>query len=804
MFFAICIAIWVLLYGGTLLQRRRGRLREDLDRDLLGLGFLALLVVGFYWRPLLAGDIWMPADGGDLASFLYPTYRFAAESVRQGILPLWNPHLYGGMPFIGDIQSGLLYPVYLAAYLLTPTLTYRVLEGLAAFHVFAAGAAMYLMLRFMRPRGHQGGRIRRLACLAGATAFMFSDLFIVHFGNLNMIAAAAWLPLIFLLFHRALTDRRPGLAAWSGAALAVATLAGHIQITLFIASVLGFRAIWELAGGWIRRRGAGARLSWRSPLPLGYLAVAGLVAGGLSAPALLPFLQHTQFTERTAWSYSQTVQYSLAPGQFISLLVPTFFGRGPAFHWGVWDRVEVGYIGILALLLAGLSVFLRKDRETHFLLGLSIAGFLVAMGLYAMPHGWLYQLVPGFDQLRAPARFVLVLDFGLAGLAALGLDSLLRPMARGVRAALSRFWRFAAPAGIATALVLWGVVYLALLNNQDGDPAIFMRLSVAANGVGLFGLFIGGGLALIGARRYGRIRPAVLGLLAIGLIFLDLSSTGSYVDLGTKDPTARFDHPEIVAFLQSDDSLYRIDARTGIDQVWQPDTAIVHGLNDVWGIVNPLAMRDTIRYWEGMGSRSSRLYDALNVKYVIARKDVELDWTRFVPVFDGAPELNVYLNREALPRAWMVHDVITAASHEEAYDLIHSPDFEPATSVVLEAELQSAAPPGAGGDQVRIVSLRPNRIVVEVNAESAGVLALSEVHYPGWKARVNGRAAPVMRANYLFRAVEAPAGASEIVLTYSPLAWWLGLGMCGATLIGLGLWVFLPRGRRRVTREGAG
>ena len=79
--------------------------------------------------------------------------------------------------------------------------------------------------------------------------------------------------------------------------------------------------------------------------------------------------------------------------------------------------------------------------------------------------------------------------------------------------------------------------------------------------------------------------------------------------------------------------------------------------------------------------------------------------------------------------------------------------------------------------------MRPNRIVLDVQSETGGIVVLSEVFYPGWRASVNGRAAPVMRANFLFRAVEAPAGASRVVLTYSPTLWWWGVGLCGLTLI---------------------
>ena len=103
--------IWGIAYALLRELRRRGRLAEDLDRDVLAVGLLALLAVGFFWRPLLAGDVYMPADGGDMASFLYPTYKFAATWIRQGVIALWNPHLYGGETFVGDIQSGILYPV---------------------------------------------------------------------------------------------------------------------------------------------------------------------------------------------------------------------------------------------------------------------------------------------------------------------------------------------------------------------------------------------------------------------------------------------------------------------------------------------------------------------------------------------------------------------------------------------------------------------------------------------------------------------------------------------------------------------
>jgi hypothetical protein len=145
-------------------------------------------------------------------------------------------------------------------------------------------------------------------------------------------------------------------------------------------------------------------------------------------------------------------------------------------------------------------------------------------------------------------------------------------------------------------------------------------------------------MVLLFLRYRGTLRPALIGVVAVGLLFFDLVSLGSNVDVGYDDPTRGFDHPAIIQYLQSDPDLYRIDSRTDVWHVWQPNTSLLHGIYDVAGLINPLSLADYDRYWDAIPSRSSPLYDFLNAKYVIASKDVTLDWEKFVPVFDADPE----------------------------------------------------------------------------------------------------------------------------------------------------------------------
>jgi len=797
--------LWLSACAITRWLHRRGRLARDYHRDVLALGVIALAIIGFFWQLSFTAETWMPAGGGDLVSFLYPIYHFAARSLRRGIIPLWNPYLYGGAPFVADNQSGFFYPVNLLFFLLFPEVTYSTMELLAVFHFFLAGAFMYVCLRSLRPEQVRDSgpnpetrnpkpetrhRLSRPAALAGAVAFMFSDLFVTHFGNLNMIAVAAWLPLIFLCYHRAMTEERPGMAVAAGAFLGLATLAGHIQITLFIAFAL---MLYTLCQG---RRFLPHSLTR-------YLLPCCLVAFCTAALALIPSYEMASHTVRAELSYQEASQYSLPPVGLVGLLIPGFFGRGPAGFWGPWDRVEVGYVGVLPLILAAVAVLLKRDRLTRFFVVLAVISLLLAFGGYAILHGWLY-LVPGFDKVRAPARFIYLLDFSLAALAALGLDALLRPLGHRMRAVFRRLLKVAPWLWLSTAVVGLSLGYHAILTAQGKDATIYKRTVSAVNGLVFFLLILAASLAILYLRRY-RWGQRALGSLAVGLIALDLFSLGAYTDLEHNDPTVGFQHREAIEFLKSDPGYYRIDTGTGVWDVWQPDASLLYGIFDVSGIWNPLQLADYDRYWDAVGLRglrSSGLYDFVNAKYVIAHKDVPLDWDKFVPVFDRDPQVNVYLNTQALPRAILVHQAVAASDQESAFIQIQDPGFDPATNVVVEGGNSLDGPAGGEADSLDITAYGPNAIHLTAQTLAEAYLVLSEVYYPGWRAYVDGRPTPILRANYAFRAVYLEPGYHEVRLVFEPLSWKVGLGISLATWVILIVWGLLSWwGRRRAGKE---
>jgi hypothetical protein len=763
---------------------------------------LLLAALGFFWRILFTPDAWKPAGGGDLVSFLFPTYRFAAASLHAGTLPLWNPHLYGGAPFLADMQTGLLYPPNLLLFLLAPGFSYKTMEWLSVLNIVMGGVFAYLCLRYLEP--HRP--LRRSAALLGAIAYMFSSLFIVHFGNLNLIAVAAWLPLILLLFWRSLRSRRLTWAAAAGVALGISTLEGHLQITLFIGLALAVTAALQTFEAYqpVRHSSSILQLSTlRCLWPFLALSVTALVAIGLSALVLLPAFEYARLSPRAALSYRDAARYSLVPGLLGELLVPALFhSREPSLYWGVWDRVAVGYLGIFPPLLAGLAVVLRRGRRIRLFVVLAVVAFLLALGGESVIHGWAYLLLPGFGQLRAPARMVVLFDFGLAALAALGLDRLLGPLDRRSRKGLERAWRVLLWVAGAATIVGAAWAYAMIYQAQDGDPTLFWRVSGTGSGVMWALLLLGAGLAWLAARRSGRLRRGTLAWLAVGLVFLDLASLGAYTDLGDQPPTAGFDHPQIVAFLQKEPGFFRIDSRTDVWDAWQPNLATLAGFYDVSGVDNPLVVADVARYWEGTGGRSSRLYDLLGVRFVLGSKNVVLDWEKFSLVFDGDPSVNVYRNQTALPRAFLVHQAVVAADHEDAWGRIHQPGFDPATAVVLEGEGALALPPtGAGPGSADFVRYDLNSVEIMVHNPAEGYLFLSDPFYPGWQAAIDGEPATILRADYAFRAVAVPAGTHRVTMTYRPGSWYAGLGLSGLTVLALLLMAAASLVRRRRERR---
>jgi membrane protein YfhO len=148
-------------------------------------------------------------------------------------------------------------------------------------------------------------------------------------------------------------------------------------------------------------------------------------------------------------------------------------------------------------------------------------------------------------------------------------------------------------------------------------------------------------------------------------------------------------------------------------------------------------------------------------------------------------DIKLYRNLDTLPRAFVVQNVKMMPDNdigtEGSLAVMRDSSFDPAAMVVLYGD--SAPHVGANGPfapaSATITAYSAERVAVHVESPAEGFLVLTDAYYPGWRVTVNGAAAELRRADAMFRAVQIPAGASDVVFQYQP-AWWPWAGLVGA------------------------
>ncbi len=182
---------------------------------------------------------------------------------------------------------------------------------------------------------------------------------------------------------------------------------------------------------------------------------------------------------------------------------------------------------------------------------------------------------------------------------------------------------------------------------------------------------------------------------------------------------------------------------------------------------------------------------------------------QFQPVLvPGNQDDRLYRNTSALPQAWWVHRAHVEPSARRLLRLMEQGRLPDSSAIDYQKVALLEKPPAHGiapsrtpeGGQVKVLEWKPGRIALEVESDAPGVLVLSEMKYPGWKATVNGKPAEILTANYILRALSLPAGSHRVEMVYRPRSFSFGLGASVLTAVLVAL-LFLRYRRLFPVRE---
>ncbi len=754
----------------------------------------SLVVALAFWPFWIGGALLNPMSD---MNRVYPFRLFAAEYFKRyhGV-PQWTPHLFGGMPFAANPTFGdTFYPGLLLRLILPVDLgmTFGMM-----LHIMLAGLFTYLFLRELE--------LEWGAAFVGGAAYMFTGMVVslVTAGHDGKIIVSALLPLALLFLYRGVTRGQWRPYLWFGAIVGLSLLSPHVQLTYYELMAAGF--FWLFLVVWSGRRPAGHEW-WRSALLFG----AGLAVGfALDAVQLVPFAQYIGFSPRgavgsssTGWAYATS--WAMPPEELFNAIWPTFSGMLETYWGRNGLKLHSEYLGVAPLMLASFSFMLKEKRRlSWFFVFLGAYGVLFALGGHTPFYRIPYALLPGIKLTRGAGMIFFLVSFSTAVLAAFGMQALLR-REEGLRLGRTVGWVGVLSVGaLLAALGAWKGVMLSLAPPQGASQVEANYGAFTLDAVR--GLVVGVSvLGLMLVLRAGRLAGASWALAVGFLVLLDLWSVERRQIRFSPPASEQFAPDGVVKAIAADTGLYRV---LPVNAYFQDNYLMAHGVRSVLGYQGT----EIHRYDELLGGKnlwrtvgSVNIWRLLAVKYIVTNTPVESPELTLIgggptTTYDGQ-QAYLYRFEGHQPFARVVAEAFKAPDEQVVPTLVN-PRFDPRRVLLVPPDAPvgvtslSAMPdtvPGA----VRSAEVRPGQYRFELEAAAPGpaYLFVSENFYPAWQARVDGRPAPVVRAQMSLIAVPLPQGARVVEVEYRSSRYGLGRAITLGTVVVLVGLVLYGRGR---------
>jgi hypothetical protein len=705
-------------------------------RDAVAVTLIGLAPFGTYWRLWLGGQ---RAEYlyGDTSGLYWPDLVYLYRALTHLQLPLWNPFERGGVSTLSEPEAGVLYPLNWLLVLIGAVsggMPFVMVEVKACLHLAIGGVAMFALLRR-----------RGLSTAAAAVGGFIYELGPYTTGNAHfaIVWPQAWLPLL-MLGTDWLVDGGGVLAAMLVAGAAFLLVVAGSPPTAFYCALVAVPYLCVRVGAATRRDGWRPWLG-RNGRPL-------LLAAALTALSCYPSVRGTFEAMRSSIRAVRSFAYmSESP-------LPTREWLG--FFLRAGSGVHV-YLGLPAVLLAALGIARWRSRaEAAMFAALAGFGVLLMLGSATPVLGWLYVWAPPFRLFRICARYVFLVQLAVSILAAHGVDALSE--LRGPR--------FTVPFATSLALPLLAIGGIVIVAAQHAAAAPKLAED-------MHWLLLGGGATLLLAVAVA-LRPAASAALgaAIALVIA--------VDLGVMARRAGVVHPgrfdarstlvsdAWLTRLQSEGDAFRVYDEFGLG--WRAGSRL--GLRDLRGYVEPLTMQRVNDVYDRIRN-APQLLAIFNVRWLLHSGHPTLGLSHnYVKNVEGVPGLThregaVFEIADPAPAAYWVRGARVEPTAAEA--IAHLDELDTRGELVLTDEDVAAIAPArrmahAPREAATLERRTLSSVRFTVNAPAAGYVVVNETWFPGWRATVDDRPAPILRGNVIMQAVEVPAGRHVVELRFRP------------------------------------
>ncbi len=700
-------------------------------------GCSVALLLALAW-PLLNGQLYVLSD---LGRFHVPVRYFYSQALAAGDSFLWFPYEFTGFYLHGEGQGAFAHPLNWLQYRLLPFHVAFSLELMRTYLMLVAGT-FALLVRW---------RVSFAAAAFGSLVFSFGSFNFLHFDHMNFTAIVAHLPWMLLAADVALESSNPRSASLARFALillvASVGLHGHPQVMWMALVAFGGWALTWLLGGFPGRR---VWVPRERLVALGPLALALVLGVSLAAIQLLPQWDALGTSLRADPGSGHANSYALAPINIVQLVAPYLFvdrtvgsnTAGFAFYCGAAVLPLAVWSCLRGRRLRALWPMLRFGAL------LAVFGSVLALG----EQGGLYrlqELLPVVGLFRAPGRYVMLSELGLALMATAAFADLASRRDGASTPAWRTLWPLAMPLGVAALVAL----VIGLPSVQAAHPGWEIAgTGQTATGVAL--IAIATALVIASARGHRLALYALVVVTAVDLGVYGLSYVRSlptvrlaeWAGIGDPPPVApdqRIERGPTVLTLRGVRLASGYAAMT-------PDRVLPIGLDR-----NPIPAPDPTLL------RHARLVAGIPVASSRAGRAIE-----------------------PLPR---VRLVVAAEATDAVLDRIGRIDVASTALVARPLEI-GPGPIGA----VRVLEDRPGLLRVQTDTLTPQLLVFSERHHPGWHGDRGGTVCDVVPVYADFMGCVVPPGRHFIELRFEPRSFTAGMRVSLVAALLTVLWCARP------------
>ncbi len=711
-------------------------------------------------------------------------------------IPQWNPYIFGGMPYVDAFHGDIFYPFSFLKYFGS---LFRMLGFILFWHIFFAGIFMYLAARQFK--------LSKIASLVAGASYMFAPLLVswVSPGHDGKIFVTTLFPLTILFLDRGFNATSFFKAVFEftvlGGIIGVIILSPHAQMSYFTLWALALYTMFRMIVIFVKQK------TVKPAIRPAFLAVYAVLLGLLiSAIQFYPGYYYTTHDSpraesgaKSGWDWATS--WSLHQEEAFSLLIPEFSGTGvhtqsvKTYYWGKnYFKDNSESVSIVALFIACIGFFFARRREGYFFGGLAIFALLYALGA-TTPFFKLFYLIPRVKSLRAPSMIMFLFSFSISLLAAMGLQAIIDHGKEWKDKIAQRFniLLFGFP-GLMFLLALFfsvngkGMINLwtSIFFANAGSTALpgqqitklqvaYMNLPQIQSGAWFSFIFMAIAAVLIWLYKEKKL-PGVALLAVVCLpVFNGMRFDSRFVD--TMDPKTVWSPNVVTQFFTNHPGHYRVlnlgVLTEDILPYFKVDVVVgYHG--------NQLRWYDELLGGPAKKNQGNpRFLNLVGTKYVLYSGQQEFPENYFgaIPVTTAASfgQAKIIQNDNAYPRAFLVDSfqVIPDLKTIQQKVLDGSDDLRRVVFLEQQPDLQISHDTSSA-DSTWIQNYQDDSVRVGVNVTSNKMLVLTDNYYQAWKVYLDGKPAPILRADGSFRAVAIPAGTKEVFFNYESHMYYVG------------------------------